>query len=67
MDNTKHIFIFENEYTLRAYFEQKSFEHNMTVGQVLFELQEAIALGAEFHTIDGKIYNFKELTNLIKN
>lgn len=58
-------FIFENEYTLRAYFEQKSFEYGMTVGQILFELQEAIIGGAEFRTIDGKIYNFKELTDLI--
>ena len=61
-------FIFENEYTLRAYFEQKSFEHNMTVGQVLFELQEAMSRGAKFYTIDnGKIYNFKELIDLILN
>lgn len=63
----KYIFIFENEYTLREYFEQKSFEHNMPVGEVLFELGEAIDMGAEFQTVDGKKYNFKELTDLIIN
>lgn len=59
------IIIFENELTMRSFFESYAFKFGADFTELMLDISAMLVQGVEFQTVDGINYDYDMLIDLL--